>query len=219
MSKIRVLVCDDHPAFREGLCRLLGDEEDIEIVAKATDGEETVRLAKELQPNVALIDIAMPKLRGIDAAKQIKETCPDTAILIISAYDYEAYFLACLRAGVAGFLLKDAPLNEIVSAVRMVHSGKTVFGQKAAGDVLSRLATGTNEHGKAAKELHPREIQVLKLAAKGISNREIAKELVISERTVQTHLVNIFRKLGVTSRTEAVLCALKRGWLTIDELP
>ncbi len=218
-DKIKVMVADDHPAFREGLCRLLKDEEDLEVVAMPEDGEEAVESAKKLQPDVAIIDISMPKLNGIEAAKQIRVASPSTAILMVSAYSYPSYVLAALRAGAAGYLLKNAPLHELISAVRLVHSGEGVFDLKATGKILRRLATDKVEKRKDLEELHPRELQVLNLAAKGVGNKEIANQLGISERTVQTHLVNIFRKLRVSSRTEAVLHALKEGWLTLDDLP
>lgn len=219
MEKIKVLIADDHPAFREGLCRFLEDEDDIEVVAHATDGEETISLAQELRPDVAVVDVAMPGLSGIEAANQIKEACAATAILMLSAYDYESYVLASLRAGAAGYLLKDTPLFELASAIRMVHRGEAVFNLRATGNILNRLTAGSSQGWSACGELHDREIQVLKLLAKGMSNRDIAGELIISERTVQTHLVNIFKKLGVGSRTEAAMHALKKGWLTLDDLP
>lgn len=219
MDKIKVLVADDHPTFREGLCRLLQDEKDLEVVASSGDGESAVEEAKKHLPDVAIIDISMPKLNGIDAAKQIKEVSPNTAILMVSAYSYPSYVLAALRGGAAGYLLKDTPLQEIINAIRMVHNGEAVFDLKATGKILRRLATDKVDKQKGAEELQPRELEVLNLAAKGVGNKEIASKLSISERTVQTHLVNIFRKLRVSSRTEAVLYALKEGWLTLEDLP
>ena len=219
MEKISVLVADDHPAFREGLCRFLGEEEDLEVIAKPADGEQAVRLAKELLPDVAIIDVAMPKLNGIEAAKQIKAACPNTAILMVSAYSYESYLLASLRAKAAGYILKNASLDELINAVRMVHNGEAVFDFKSISKVLGQLTTDEDTERKMLAELHHRELEVLKLAAKGRSNKEIAEELGISERTVQTHMVNIFRKLEVGSRTEAVLHALREGWLNLDDLP
>lgn len=213
------MIADNHPAFREGLCQLLEGEEDLKCIAKPEDGEEAVRLAKELAPDVAIIDVAMPKLNGIEAAKQIKVACPNTAILMVSAFGYESYVLASLRAGAAGYLLKSAPLRELTNAVHSVQAGEGVFDLKAASKILQRLSAEKGEEKRSPEELHRRELQVLKLAAKGISNKQIASKLSISERTVQTHLVNIFRKLGVGSRTEAVLHALKEGWLTLDDLP
>ena len=219
MEKIRILIADDHPAFREGLCQLLEGEEDLECVAMPEDGEEAVRLAKELRPDVAIIDVAMPKLNGIEATRQIKAAYPAIAILMVSAYGYESYILASLRVGAAGYLLKSASLRELISAIRLVHAGEGVFDLKSASRLISRVATEKVGERGGLEELHRRELEVLKLAAKGMRNKEIARKLVISERTVQTHLVNIFRKLEVGSRTEAVLHALKEGWLTLDDLP
>lgn len=219
MEKIRVLVADDHPVFREGLRQLLEQEADMECVGGTADGEEAVRLAKELLPDVAVIDVAMPKLNGIEAARQIKAACPATAILMVSAFGYESYLLAALRVGAAGYLLKSAAPRELTNAVRSVHAGEAVFDLKAASKVLHRLAAEKGEERRGLEELQSRELEVLKLAAKGMSNKEIGRELGISERTVQSHLVNIFRKLEVGSRTEAVLHALHEGWLTLDDLP
>ena len=219
MERIKVLVADDHPAFREGLCRLLEEEGDLEVVARAADGEEALRLAKELLPDVAIIDVAMPEVNGIEAAKQIKASCPATAILIVSAYRYESYILASLRAGAAGYLLKNAPLRELINAVRFVHAGEAVFDLKATSSILRRLVADNAEERRRLRRLQHRELEVLRTAAKGMSNKEIAAELVISERTVQTHMVNIFKKMGVSSRIEAVLRALKEGWLSVDDLP
>ncbi len=219
MKKIRVLVADDHPTFREGLCHFLEGEKDLEVVARPTDGEETVRLAKKLLPDVAIIDVAMPKLNGIEAARQIKAASPTTAILMVSAYAYESYLLASVRVGAAGYLLKNAPVSELISAVRSVRNGEAVFDSKAIGKVLGRLATEPGAESKGLAGLHDREVQILKIAAKGLSNKHIAEKLGISERTVQTHMFHIFRKLEVGSRTEAVLRALREGWLTLDDLP
>jgi len=213
------MVADDHPVFREGLCRLLQDEGDLEVIAKPEDGEEAVRLANELLPDVAIIDVAMPHLNGIEAAEQIKAACPNIAILMLSAYAYESYLRASIRAGAAGYLLKSAPFNDVVSAVRLVHAGEAVFDFKVANRLLRQLAGDKTKETSKLEELYPRQLQILRLIAKAMSNREIATELSISERTVQTHLVNIFRKLGVASRTEAVLRAIRDGWLSIDELP
>ena len=216
MDKISVLIADDHPAFREGLCRLLSDEEDLEIIAMAADGIETVTLATKMKPDVAVIDVAMPGISGIEAARQIKQDCPSTAVLIVSAYDEEAYVLASMRSGASGYVLKDVPIRELVSAIRMVHLGKGVFDLRPAGNILKQLSDKNGLINGVAK-LHSRELEVLKLAARGMTNLDIAKKLVISDRTVQSHLTNIFRKLGVTSRTEAVVHAMKKGLLAQDD--
>jgi len=218
MEKICVLVADSHPVFREGLCRFLEEEKDIEVVARAADGEEAVRLAKEFQPDMVIIDVALPKLNGIEAAKQIKLAYPTTAILMISAYGYESYMLASLRAGAAGYVLKDAPVSKLISAIRLIYTGETVFDLKAISKILAHLAAERGDERRRLVELHDRELEILNLAAKGLSNKAIASELGISERTVQTHMVNIFRKLEVGSRTEAVIHALREGWVTLDDL-
>ena len=143
MGKIRLLIADDHPVFRQGLSRLLRDEEDLECVAEPKDGIEAVKLAKELRPDVAIIDISMPKLNGIQAAKQIREACPTTAILIISAFDYQSYILASLQAGAAGYLSKERPLHELISAIRLVYQGSSVLDLKATGKVVDYLTSSS----------------------------------------------------------------------------
>jgi DNA-binding NarL/FixJ family response regulator len=217
MEKIRVMVIDDHPAFREGLARLVGEEADIDVIASLGDGEQALESAKRLKPDVVVMDISMPKMNGIKAAKQIRDFCPKTAILMVSASTYPSYVLACLRAGATGYLMKDSSLKEIISSIRMVHAGEAVFDLKIAGNILRRLAATKVEKSRD-QELQPRELEVLDLAAKGKINKEIAGQLSISERTVQTHLGNIFRKLGVNSRTEAIILALKEGWLVQEDL-
>jgi two-component system, NarL family, response regulator LiaR len=218
MEKIKVMVADDHPAFREGFSRILEDETDLEVVALLEDGEEAVETAKKLQPDVALIDITMPKLNGIEAAKQIRDASPCTKILMISASSFPSYVMAAFRAGAAGYLLKNTPLKHLVGAIRLVHSGEGVFDLKATGRIISRLTAEKIEKNRGFEELHPRELQVLDRVAQGVGNKEIATQLFISERTVQTHLSNIFRKLRVNSRTEAVLYAIKEGWISLESL-
>ncbi|MFC1864806.1 response regulator [Chloroflexota bacterium] len=218
MQKIRLLIADDHPSFLEGLARLLQDEEDLECIAKSEDGVEAARLAKELQPDVAIIDVSMPNLNGIEVAKQIKAACAKTAILMISGFEYHSYILASLQAGATGYMSKSAPLDEIVSAIHLVHRGGSVIDLKTTENIVQRLSSRDISDKRDSEQLQSREQEVIKLAAKGLSNKEIASQLFISERTVQTHLVNIFKKLGVNSRTQAVLNALKKGWLTLDNL-
>jgi DNA-binding NarL/FixJ family response regulator len=218
MEKIKVIVADDHPVYREGLCRLLRDEIDFNVVAMAENGAEAVESARKLQPDVAIMDVSMPKLNGIEAARQIRRDCPGTAILMLSADSYQSLVLAALRAGAVGYLSKNTPVVELIGAIRMARSGGGVFNIKAIRALLRQGASGQLEKRETYQELHPREVQVLTLAAKGIGNKKIGDQLGISERTVQTHLVNIFRKLNVTTRTEAVLHALREGWLTLESL-
>ncbi len=221
MDKLRLLIVDDHPTFSKGLCQQLDDEEDLECVGIAADGAAAISLAKRLKPDVALMDISMPKLNGTQAAKEIRKYCPNTAIIMLSAFDYEAFILASLRAGAKGYLLKTASLDKIVSAIRLVHRGESVLDLKATEKIVHYLQPkGLDETGHNNMRfgmLQPRELEILNLAAKGMSNKEIANDLVISERTVQTHLVNIFRKLGANSRTQAVLYALREGWIELEE--
>ena len=212
-----MLIADDHPTFREGLCRLLEDETDLECVAKSADGIEAVKLVKEMKPDVAIIDVTMPNLNGIEAAKQIKASCPNTAILMVSAFDYQSYILASLQAGATSYISKDTPLDDLIMAIRLVYKGDSVLGIKATNKIVNRLASASNSK-KNLEQLNPRELEILKLIAKGMSNKEIAGELILSERTVQTHLVNTFRKLGVNSRTQAVLSGLKNGWITLEDI-
>ncbi|MBM3132620.1 MAG: response regulator transcription factor [Chloroflexi bacterium] len=220
MNKTTILIADDHPVFRDGIRKLFDEQEDLQVIGQAGDGEEAVRLARELKPDLVLMDIIMPKLNGIDATRQIKSTLPGTAILLLSGYGYESYILSALRAGAAGFLSKGARSSELLDAVRAVKKGEPVLDQSLAYRILTRLVSANSPSAKPSlEELHERELEVLKKAARGMTNRAIAEDLFISERTVQTHLANIFRKLNVGSRTEAVLRALKEGWLSPDDLP
>jgi NarL family two-component system response regulator LiaR len=219
MDKIKILIADDHPPFAEGLTLLFEREPDLVVIATPTNGEEAVKLAKELRPDVAILDVAMPGLNGIEAAKKIKEACPDTAVLMLSAYGYEPYLLSSLQAGVSGYVLKSSPVSELTRAIRSVHDGQAIFDFEAIKKVLRGLTTDIGTERKGLHGLHQRELEVLRLAAKGISNKDIAQKLGIGNRTVQTHLLRIFHKLGVNSRTEAVFHALKQGWFTLDDLP
>jgi len=221
MKRIKVIIADDHASFREGLARLLADEVDLEVIAQASDGEEAVTLATQLAPDVAVVDVAMPKLNGIEVTRQIKANCPSTAILIVSAYGYDPYVLHAVEAGAAGYLPKKVRAREIANAIRALHDGETVFEYSATRRLFKRLASDKSRASaqEATQEMHERELEVLRLVAKGMSNKEIANALGISVRTVQNHLVSIFRKLDVGSRTEAVLHALKEGLLAPDDLP
>ena len=219
MEKIKVLIADDHPIFRDGLVSLLVQEPDIEVVAQACNGREAVEMARRDLPDVAILDISMPELNGLEATEKIKEASPATAVLVISAYSYDPYVLGAVEAGAAGYFLKSVRFRELVGAVRAVHAGETVLDPVATRKVLSRLASAKGRGAEPSQPLHQRELEVLKMAAKGMSNKEVARTLGISVRTCQTHLANIFTKLGVGSRTEAVLRALREGWLTLEDLP
>jgi len=220
MEKIRILIADDHTLVREGTRQRLEREEDFEVVGEAGDGEEAVRLASQLKPDVAIMDVAMPNLNGIEATKRIKASRPATAILVLSAYDNDQYIYAALEAGANGYLLKNARGQQLVDAIRDVKAGEVVLDPHVARKVVqwfSSLSRGERVEG-LPDYVSDRELDVLKLAAKGMSNKEIAAELSLSVRTVQSHLGNIFDKLGVSSRTEAVLRAIKEGWISLENV-
>ena len=221
MDKISILVADDHALVREGTRERLEREEDFEVVGEAADGAEAVRLVDQLKPNVAIIDIAMPNLNGIDATRQIKKNQPSTAVLVLSAYDDDQYIYAVLEAGADGYLLKNVRGHQLVDAIRDVCAGEMVLAPHVARKVVKWFSSLSHGHRPEAAGdfLSERELEVLRLAAKGMGNKEIAAELALSVRTVQSHLGRIFDKLGASSRTEAVLRALKEGWLSLDRIP
>lgn len=218
MDKIRVIIADDHAVVREGTRRLLEQEPDLEVVGEAADGQEAVALATRLKPGVAIMDIAMPRLDGIEATRQIKALCPSITILALTAYDDDQFIFSLLEAGAAGYLLKSVRGHELVEAVREVHAGESVLHPSVARKVLNRFAGSSKPRKQEPVDiLSDREMEVLKLASRGLSNQEIANQLSLSTRTVQGHLGHIFNKLEVGSRTEAVVHALKEGWITLDE--
>jgi len=217
---IRIVLVDDHAVLRQGIRRLLEEEPDIEVVGEAANGLEAVAVSRALAPDIVLMEVVMPRLNGIEATKQIKQSNPATAILALSAYDDDRYVLGLLEAGAAGYLLKSATAQEVIHAIRAVHAGEAVLHPAIAGRLLSRAARSSTRaaptHG--SESLTEREIEVLRWAAKGLSNKEIASQLVLSVPTVKAHLVNIFNKMGVGSRTEAVMQALTQGWVEMDAL-
>lgn len=215
---IQVVLADDHAVVRKGIREFLEEEGDIRVVAEATTGAEAVALTAEHQPDVTVLDIQMPELTGIEAARQIKAQLPEVKVLVLTAYDDDPYIFAMLQAGASGYILKNAPSEELVRAVRTVAQGGSALDPAVTAKVMSQLASGKPAGAQAAVEgLTERELDVLRLTAKGYTNRAIGRELGISDRTVQGHLANIFGKLGVNTRTEAVLLAVKQGWLTLDE--
>lgn len=221
MEKIRILIADDHTLVREGTRERLEREEDFEVVGEAADGLEAVSLVERLAPDVAIIDISMPNLNGIEATQRIKERKPDTCVLVLSAYDSDQYIYAVLEAGASGYLLKNVRGQQLVDAIRDVSGGEVVLDPHVARKVVQwSMSRGGQRPDSSTKpeQFSERELEVLKLAARGMSNKEIAAELALSVRTVQSHLGNIFVKLGVSSRTEAVLHALKEGWISLEHV-
>jgi len=221
MDKIRIILAEDHKVVREGTRRLLESQSDFEVVGEASDGVEAVDLAKKLKPEIVIMDVSMPRLNGIEATKQIKALYPNMAILVLTGYDDDEYVFALLEAGAAGYLLKESSGEELIDAIRQVMTGEPVLHPKIMKKVLNRLRTPVEESAPqtSSEVLSDREMEVLKLAATGMSNMEIANSLTLSVRTVQTHLRSIFNKLGVGSRSEAIVYGLKKGWLTLEELP
>jgi NarL family two-component system response regulator LiaR len=221
MSKIKILIADDHAVVRDGTRRIFEQEADMEVVAEAADGAEAITLAGSSKPDVAIIDIAMPGVDGIEATKQIKSLYPSIAVLILSAYDDDQFVFSLLESGAAGYLLKSVRGRELVEAVRQVHAGESVLHPAIARKVLNRFvpAPGKPARPETPEVLSDREIEVLRLATRGLSNQQIADKLYLSLRTVQAHLGHIFNKLQVSSRTEAVVHALKEGWVTLEDIP
>ena len=206
---IRILVVDDHPVVRAGLVMMLGTQADMEVVGEASDGQEAVMKVAALTPDVVLMDLEMPGLDGVAAIQHIHEAHGDVRILVLTAYDTDERILQAVQAGARGYLLKGVPRDEIFQAVRIVHSGGSLLQPAVATKLLNRV--GDLLRGEREESLTERELQVLELMAKGYRNKEIAKELFITERTVKFHANILFQKLNVDSRTEAVSQALQRG--------
>ncbi len=214
---IRVLLADDHALVREGTRRLLEAEGDVEVVAEAASGEEAVQAAQRMHPAIAIMDIAMPGMGGIEATRQIKAHCPETAVLVLSAYDDEPYLIALLEAGAAGFLLKNVHGQELINAIRMVSRGESILQPVLAEKMMRRLTAQEHSTPRTTDLLSDRELDVLRLAARGLPNKEIARRLKLSIRTVHSHLANIFAKMHVGSRTEAVLLALREDIISLQD--
>lgn len=219
METYKVLIADDHLMFRQALAKALDEDSDIDVVAHVGDGEEALKTAVRLKPDVVVLDSSMPKMDGIETAGRIKENLPQTAVIILSDYTSETYVITALRSGINGFLSKEADIFELVSAIKSICNGKPAIDQITAYKIISRIVGNDESNYKMITDtLHSRELEVLRMAAKGMTNKEIADNLFLSYRTVQSHFTNIFRKLEVESRTEGVLKALKYGWLMLDDL-
>ena len=216
-APIRVLIADDHALVREGTRELLARETDLEVVGEAADGAEAIELAGRLLPDVVVIDIGMPGINGVEATARIKAEHPEVGVLVLTVQDDEQYVYAILEAGAAGYLLKDIHGSQLVEAVRSVRAGEGVLHPAIARKILGRFrrSDGSVEE---VRSLTDRELDVLRLAARGKSNKEIARELDLSARTVQVHLGRIFKKLRVASRTEAVIHGLRQGWFRLEDL-
>jgi DNA-binding NarL/FixJ family response regulator len=205
---IRILLVDDHAVVREGLRTFLDLQEGLEVVGEAGDGEEAVQLANRLQPDVVLMDLVMPKLDGVAAMRRLRESVPDTRVIVLTSFLDDDRLLPAMRAGAAGYLLKDVQPQELARAVRAAHSGQALIDPTVAARLVDTLAEGPDEN---AAQLTARENQVLDLIARGFSNKRIALELGVAEKTVKTHVSHVLAKLGVSDRTQAALLAARLG--------
>jgi two-component system NarL family response regulator len=217
---IRVLIVDDHALFRRGLVMVLEQEKDIDLVGEAGDGAEAVNIAQDTMPDVVLMDVRMPRRGGIEATGQIKAIAPHTKILMLTISDEEADLYDAIKAGASGYLLKEISIEEVANAIRQVHAGQSMISPSMASKLLTEFATmvkKTDEKPAAAQpRLTEREMEVLRLVAKGRNNRDIAKELFISENTVKNHIRNILEKLHLHSRMQAVVYAVREKLLEIQ---
>ena len=210
---IRVVIADDHNVVRKGIRDLLSDEDDITVVGEARNGLEAVDLALALQPDVVVMDIAMPEMTGVEATRQLRAQTPGVRVLVLTAYDDDPYIYGLLDAGATGYILKTAESREIVRAVRATAAGQSAIDPAVAPRLIARLTQAP----AGGDTLTERELDVLRRAARGLTNKQIGADLAISDRTVQNHLANIYAKLGVASRTEAVTAALQRQLIKLSE--
>lgn len=212
-NTIRILVADDHPVVRDGLVAILGTQPDFEVVGQAGTGTEVINQANALAPDVILLDLEMPELDGVQALQQLKETNPNVRVVVFTAFDTDERILSAVQAGAQGYLLKGAPREELFNAVRVVHAGGSLLQPVVASKLLQRVSHG--QEPAAVESLTPRELDVLHLLAQGLQNKEIATQLVISERTVKFHVSSIMGKLGAGNRTEAVSIAAQQGLIEL----
>ena len=207
---IRLLICDDHPVVRSGLRGMLRGQPDFEVVAEASDGVQAVTLARRYRPDVVLMDLRMPQMDGVTATAKIKAEHPEIHVLVLTTYETDADILRAVEKGATGFLLKDARQDELFDAIRQARLGRSPLAPAIAARLVGRLRGTADEH------LSGREIEILQLVARGSNNKDIARELLISESTVKAHLLHIFDKLGVADRTAAVTTALRQGIIRLE---
>lgn len=208
---IRLLLIDDHPVVREGLAGMLAGQADFEVVGEASDGAQGVTLCQRLEPDVVLMDLRMPGMDGVTAIQTLREKRPDIHILVLTTYDSDSDIVRAIEAGATGYLLKDAPREDLFRAIRATARGESVLAPAVATRLMQRMRE------PETVELSGRELEVLQLVARGTNNRQIGKALHISEATVKTHLIHIFNKLGVDDRTAAVTVALEKGMLRLGD--
>ncbi len=209
-ERVRLLICDDHPIVRAGFEGILAGNPGFEVVGEAGDGREGVEMARRLRPDVVLMDLRMPEMEGVEAIGKIKVERPETQVLVLTTYDSDADILRAIEAGATGYLLKDAPREELFRAIMAASRGEPVLAPSVTARLMKRA------QAPAGSTLSDREVEVLGLVARGASNREIARGLHLSEATVKTHLIHVFNKLDVDDRTAAVTTALEKGILRLE---
>jgi DNA-binding NarL/FixJ family response regulator len=208
MTAIRLLIVDDHPIMRDGLRGVFADDPAFEVVGEAGDGGEAVRLAQRVEADVILMDLRMPTMGGVEAITRLRELGHPARVLVLTTYDSDRDVLPAIKAGATGYLLKDAPRDELIRAVRAAHAGQSVLSPSVAGALIDLTAN------RGPDALSPREVEVLRLVADGATNQTAARQLLVSETTIKTHLLHIYTKLGVRDRASAVATAYKRGLLS-----
>jgi len=227
-KKIRVLVVDDHPLFLQGVRWAITAEPDIDVVAEATDGDEALKLAEKLAPDVVLSDVNIPGPDGVELTRSLKSLLPGTGVILMTAYDDEEQLFDAIRVGASAYFLKDLGPHELMDGIRRVSRGEYLINENVLSKpmVASRVLREFSDIGSNDKEIEPlfiplsnREIEVLEQIAKGNSNKEIARALKISDQTVKNHITSILRKLAVNDRTQAVVYAIRHGWIKMEELP
>lgn len=221
MSKIRILIADDHRVVREGLAAILKSRSDMDVVGEATNGIEVIEKAKTLKPDVILMDVSMPQMNGVEATRAIRKLSPEIGIVVLTMHDDDATIFDLVRTGVHGYLLKDADSSEIIKAIQSVYKGESMIHPSIARKILGELShTGSERVKKAprnAYDLSAREVDVLRRVAKGKTNKEIASELQLSEKTIKNHIRNIFHKMEVYDRTEAAIKGVQEGIIDLEQ--
>ena len=218
MAIAKILLVDDHVVVRQGIKALLSDEPDLEVVGEADDGRAALQSVSELEPDVVLMDISMPGLNGIEATRQIRQNYPEVKVVVLSMHSNEEYVFQVLRAGASGYVLKQSDSSEVLTAIRAALAGGSFLSPPISRTVIDDYVRRAEARGgdEDLELLTSREREVLQLLAEGLSNREIAEQLNISIKTVETHRSNMMGKLGVSSKTELVKYALRKGWASLD---
>ncbi len=221
MTKIRILIADDHRVVREGLAAILKSRNDMDVVGEATNGFEVIEKTKELKPDVILMDISMPQMNGVEATRAIRKISPEIGIVVLTMHDDDATIFELVRTGVHGYLLKDADSSEIIKAIQSIYKGESVIHPAIARKILSEFSNlGSEQDKKAPRQVYnlsTREVDVLRRVAKGKTNKEIASELQLSEKTIKNHVRNIFHKMGVYDRTEAAMKGVQEGIIDLEQ--